>query len=357
VRTPCILALLAVSVAFGQEADSGFELRTTLSTESFYTQQLSQWPRDGDPLSAGFLALFYPTWKLDSHWSVNGAIQVHSRPYFAEEFDTQGYGVNGEILQLNLSYTRYWGSRSLVFRVGDLSSAFGYFLTRYDSAVNPLIGIPSAYGYYYTNVTFLGLTGAELDATSGKWDLRAQFVNSSPANPRSIFDHDQYGNWAGGVGYTIRGLRVGASTYYGPYLSRNYAYYFPSEGSPHDLPATALGLDAEWGAGPWNIWGELQRFQDNYHVIPAYVTRTGYFEIRRVLNPRWYAAGRFDYSQANSYRGTDIYELVAGFRPARNQLVKLSYSIQRGPEYPGTLGNTAAIEFVFSFRPISIAKN
>jgi hypothetical protein len=326
-----------------------------LSAPSHSSHQLSQWPRDGEPFSAGFRVLLYPTWKIDSHWSINGAIQVHTRPYFAEEFETQGYGINGEILQLNLSYSRYWGNRSLVIRLGDLSSAFGSFLTRYDSAVNPLIGIPSAYGYYYKDVTFLGLAGAEVDATVGKLDFRAQFVNSSPANRRSVFDSDQYGNWAGGIGYTLGGLHVGAATYYGPYLSRNYAYYLPGEAEPRDLPATAIGLDAEWGAGPWNIWAELQQFRYDYHVIPTYITHTGYTEVRRVFNPRWYAAARFDYTHANSYPATQICELGAGFRPAANELVKLSYSIQRGPDYPGTLGNTAAIEFVYSFRPISLA--
>jgi hypothetical protein len=43
-----------------------------------------------------------------------------------------------------------------------------------------------------------------IDANRGKFDGRAQFANSSPAHPRCIFDHDQYGNWAGGGGYTIR---------------------------------------------------------------------------------------------------------------------------------------------------------
>ena len=56
-----------------------------------------------------------------------------------------------------------------------------------------------AYGYYYQPVTFLGLVGAQVDATAGKLDARAQFVNSSPANRRTIFESDQRGNWAGGV--------------------------------------------------------------------------------------------------------------------------------------------------------------
>jgi hypothetical protein len=109
-----------------------------------------------------------------------------------------------------------------VVRVGEMSSAFGSFLPRYDDAVNPLIGLPSAYGYYYKAVSILGVAGAQVDVTAGKFDMRAQLANSSPANPRSVFAHDQYANWAGGVGYTIRqGFRIGASSYYGPYLDRH----------------------------------------------------------------------------------------------------------------------------------------
>jgi hypothetical protein len=260
---------------------------------------------------------------------------------------------------LNLSYARFWSrNRSLVVRVGQLSSAFGAFLQRYGSLDNPLIGVPSVYGYYYKPVTFQGLVGAQVDATAGKLDARAQFVNSSPANRRSIFDHDQYGNWAGGLGYTIRqGFRIGASAYHGPYLDRQYPYFFRGEANPRDLPATGYGLDVEWGWGHWNAWGELQHFQMDYHVIPTLTQNLGYVEIRRVLNPRWYAASRIGYLRASAFPGSQTYELAAGFRPNAFQLIKFGYTIQQGAEYLGTHGNIAAVEFVTAFRPISLAKD
>ena len=116
--------------------------------------------------------MFYPTWKLSKHWSIAGALQVHSRPYFFAEFSTQRYGVSGDILQAHLSYSRFRTNRSLVVRVGQLSSAFGSFLLRYDDKDNPLIGMPMSYGYYYAPVTTRGLAGAQVDATMGKLDLR-----------------------------------------------------------------------------------------------------------------------------------------------------------------------------------------
>ncbi len=357
-----ILPLLAIAVfwqetALCQEADSGFDLAGTVSAASFYSHQFSEWPRDGNPVDGGFRAMLYPTWKIDSHWSVAGAIQIDSRPYFEEDFDTQGHGTSGEILQLNLTYSQFWNHASLAVHVGELSSAFGAFLPRYDDAVNPLIGIPLAYGYYYKGVSFLSLAGAEVDATAGKLDFRAQLVNSSPANRRSIFDSGQYANWAGGIGYTVRqGLRIGASSYYGPYLDRQYPYYFPGELPPRDLPAIAYGFDAEWGVGHWNVWAEWQHFQYDYHVIPTYIWNTGYTEVRRVLSPRWYTAARIGFLHSGIGGTTGNYEFVAGFRPGTHELVKVGYLIQTDPQYRGTLGNTAEIQFVASIPAISFAK-
>ena len=130
--------------------------------------------RDGSPLVGGFRAVLYPVWKLNEHWTISGAVQVHSRPYFYEEFSALGNGVRTDILQANLSYSRFWKDRSVVVRVGQMSSAFGSFLLRYDDAVNPLIDKPMSYGYYYQGVSNLGFTGAQADVTLGKLDARAQ---------------------------------------------------------------------------------------------------------------------------------------------------------------------------------------
>jgi hypothetical protein len=187
-------------------------------------------------------------------------------------------------------------------------------------------------------------------------DARAQFVNSSPANRRTIFENDQYGNWAGGIGYTIRqGFRVGGSAFYGPYLDRQYPYFFPGEANPRNLPASGSGLDVEWGSGHWNAWGELQHFQMDYRVIPTFTQNMAYLEVRRTLNPRWYGAVRLGYERFSLGPGSQTYEFAAGFRANAHQLVKFGYTIQQGAEYSGTRGNIAAIEFVTSLRAISLA--
>ncbi len=345
------------SALWSQEASSGFELRTTISAATFYTDQLAAAPRLSSTSTGGFRSILYPTWKLNEHWTVSGAIQVRSRPYFYEEFSTQGYGVRADILQAHLSYARLWRDRSVIIRVGQLSSVFGSFLLRYDDADNPLIDIPMTYGYYYKGVTNYGLAGAQIETTLGRLDARAQFVNSSPANRRSIFDHDQYGNWAGGVGYTIgQGFRVGVSAYRGPYLHRQYAFYRPGEAKPRDLPGSAYGIDGQWARGHWNLHGELQRFQMTYKARPTVNRHMAYAEVRRVLKPRWYVATRIGYLRS-PFDKRESYDVGVGFRLNAFQLVKVAYQIQQTPTIGRRTYNTLAVQFVTTFRPISIARD
>jgi hypothetical protein len=302
--------------------------------------------------------MLYPTWKLSSHWSISAALELYSRPYFYEEFSTQGYGLKTNLLQAQLTYAQVRHDRSLIVRVGQLSSAFGSFLLRYDDAVNPMIDMPLSYGYYGKGVTTLGLAGAQIDATLRKLDMRVQYTNSSPANPRSILDKDQYGDWTAGLGYTLApGFRVGASSYRGPYLDRQSEFYFPGEAPPRDLPATAYGIDVQWGHGPWNAYGELQKFEFQYHAIPTFTENTGYAELRRVLTPRWYLAARLSYLRSNLAPARQVYESVVGYRLNRFQLLKFGYEMQQGQYIRGTSANTVGLQWVTQFRPVSLARD
>jgi hypothetical protein len=342
------------TASLAQEADSGIDLRATVSGEAVYSHVLTEYPRDGSPAAAGFRAVLYPTWKMGEHWSFSGAIQFISRPYFYPDFSTQGYGLKAQILHANLTYSKVWNKASVVLRAGELSSAFGAFLLRYDDADNPLLNMPVGYGYY-APVTALGLAGAQADVTMGKWDGRAQFVNSSPANPRNIFDKGQFGNWAGGVGYTIRqGLRVGISTYRGPYLDWHYPYFFPGESDPKDLPATALGADAEWAHGHWNLYGEWEHFELNYHAIPTLRENVAYFEAKRVLHPRWYVAARTGYLHTSYQSGGETWEASVGFRPDSWQLIKVGYTLQQESR-SGDLDKMFGVQVVTMLHPFSQA--
>jgi hypothetical protein len=344
--------LLLVTVGFAncalvaQEAESGFDLRATLAGQAVTSSALSQPPRSGSPGVAGFRGLAYPTLKINENWFATGALQLVTRPYFHEDFSTNGTGAKGSVLQASLNYSRVSDKGSVLVRAGQLPSTFGAFLLRYDDADNPLVGMPLQYGYYYAPVGTLGLAGAEIDVTRGKWDARAQFANSSPANPRSLFARDQYGNWAGGAGYTIRqGFRFGVAGYRGPYLDRKYRYYFPGEAPPNTLSAHAIGIDAAWTQGHTIVQGEVQRFVFPYKLIPTFREWAAYVELRQVLSPRWYIAGRIGLTQANGMAFRNL-ETAAGFRINRSQLLKLDYETRYNNIGSQKLDYTLAFQFV-----------
>jgi hypothetical protein len=347
-----VAAILTLSA---QEFAPSFEVGSTLSGLSAYSRQLTSNPNAGDPVTGGIRFMVYPTLKLTEHWSFSAALDVHSRPYFYSDFAQTGYGIKLDTIQANVTYARIRANRSLIVRAGYLESAFGSFLLRYDDSVNPLIDMPLAYGYYGSGVSAFGLVGAQVDATLGRLDTRLQFTASSPANPRKIFAHDQYGVWTAGGGYTIKqGFRVGASIYRGPYLDRNAEFYFPGEAKPRDLPGSAYGVDVQWGHGPWTVYGELQRFVFEYKVIPDFTMHTGYAEVRRVLTPRWYVASRAGYYRSSAAPSRNVLETAVGFRPNRFQIFKLSYEVRRGDYLKGAVADTVAFQMTTSFHPISI---
>ena len=60
---------LPFSALLAQEADSGIDLRATITGQGVYDRTLTQSPRDGSPFVAGFRSLLYPTWKIWDHWA------------------------------------------------------------------------------------------------------------------------------------------------------------------------------------------------------------------------------------------------------------------------------------------------
>jgi len=356
VRFDCssiLLIFIPLVPLAGQEADSGIDVRATLSGEAIYAHELTESPRNGSSLDAAFRGVVYPLLKLDEHWTVAGAVQFDSVPYFTEDFSTPGHEVSTRILQANLGYARLWKSGSINVRAGQLSSAVGAFNLRYDDTVNPLLGMPVLYGYYGL-ISPMGVAGVQTDLTLGKWDARAQFVNSSLMNPRSIFDRDQYGNWAGGAGYTIlQGLRVGISGARGPYLDRQWPFFFPGEANPNRLPASTVAADGQFARGHWNFEAEWDWMVMPYHAIPFTRREGSYIEAKRVLTPRWYVATRAGYLCTNG-SCEDVYEMAAGFRPGAHQLIKLGYEIDHYAK-SGQLDRDVMVQLVTSVHPINLA--
>lgn len=345
-----VLGLAGACVTAAQEARSGFDLRGTLTAQAVGSSELTEAPRSGAPMAPGAHVIAYPTAKFDEHWFVTGAVQLVTRPYYYSDLSTAGYGAKGNILQGALNYSRVSEKGSLLVRAGIMSTAFGSFLLRYDDADNPLVDVPVEYGYYYSPVSFLGVAGAEMDGTRGKWDGRVQFANSSPANPRSVLARDQYGNWAGGAGYTVRqGFRVGFSGYRGPYLARDYAYFLPGEKNPNQLPAHGLGVDANWAHGHTTAYAEMQRFIMPYTVVRSFRETAGYAEVRQALAPRWFVAGRYGLASNDYTARTHSIETSMGFRPNRFELLKIGYEFEHYSSASEGNDNIVGIQFITTF--------
>ena len=341
------LGLLGSQALCAQEASAGLDLRATVTGQTVASNELSEEPRSGSPMIAGFHSTVYPTLKFNDNWFVTGAVQLATRPYYYEQFSTTGYGAKGNVLQATLNYAHVSRKGSVLVRAGEMSTAFGAYMLHYDDAETALVDLPSGYGYYYAPVSVLGVAGAQIDATRGRLDGRVQFANSSPANPRSLFARDQYGNWAGGAGYTIRqGFRVGVSGYRGPYLDRKYPYFFPGEANPNTLPAHALGVDANWAHGHTSAQLELQKFVMPYKLIPTFRESAGYGEVKQVLSPRWFAAVRYGFTTTNVTGRMQTVEAGAGFRPNRLQLIKVAYEMEHYSTGGEPTANTLAIQFV-----------
>ena len=76
------MLLGAIGGMRAQEASSGFDLRTTVTAQGVYSPELTETPRSGSQFLGGARVLLYPTWKLNSHWTVTAALQAYTHPFF-----------------------------------------------------------------------------------------------------------------------------------------------------------------------------------------------------------------------------------------------------------------------------------
>ena len=351
-----LLATLVPYIAFAQEASSGIDVRATVTAQTISSNELTEEPRSGSPITAGYRSVVYPTIKLDDHLVITAALQSISRPYYYGTLSNPGYGITDNILHASINYSRTSENSSLLLRAGVLPTAFGSFPLRYDDANNPFADAPLQYGYYDAPVTTLGLPGAQIDVTHSKWDGRVQLTNSSPANPRSAFAADQYPNWTIGAGYTIRqGFRIGVSAYRGPFLSRDSDYFLPGESNPNKLSARSAGVDVQWTQGYWNLIGEWQTFVFPYHALPTSREQAGYVEVKRTLSPRWYVAARGGYTHSSPDSNVQNLEFTGGLRTNRFQTIKFTYGFYREVEDSISFDHMAAVQLVTSMHLFSHA--
>jgi hypothetical protein len=351
--------ILFAAACAAQEAEVGVSVPVTVSGQILQTDRGLPDGSGRSSVTPGFRTVIYPSLKLGSHWFGYGAIQFNSTPYFYEQVGDYRLQreVRASVLQAYIGYSRIAKGKGITIKAGQLTSAFGSFALRYDDAQNWLIDLPVNYGYYYQPVAVTGLPGAEVDVSLGKLDARVQLTNSAPANPRKLWQSDQYPVWTVGAGFTPRQeLRIGFSAYRGPYLDRNHRFFFRGEAAPRELPATAAGIDVQFARGRWNVNGELQRFQFPYIAIPYFFNTSGYAEAKFRAGPRWYLAGRAGRRSRTANLGVDdSFEAVAGFHLKPRHLLKAGYQIQRGPFTRGVRDNVIGVQYVFTFDALQAA--
>ncbi len=399
-----ILYTLAAMQSPAQDANFGFSVPMTISAGGMYTERLqSEGP--ASPITGGFRAMFYPTLKLGSHWFAYSAVQVRLAPYFYYDTYDGDHEFYNNVIQAYLGYSFRAGQTSVVLKAGRLSSAFGSFPLRYDDADNPLLDQPlqyisqlsltanqlpcgvkdltaQSYGAVWfgcggapdwqdglTPVTLYGLTGVEADISGYGFDGRLQATSGSPASPQALESANQYAQWTAGAGYTIvQGFRVGVSGFRGPYLDPTLAGLLPTGTTVRDFPASAVGADVQWARGHWSISGEWQKFgYDLPNFVQSPSVTAGYGEVKSVLTPRFYLAGRVGWlkpghvADNQGIRADEFapkmasYEFAAGCWLNRHQLLKVGYEWLDVQYQGGSHNNVLGLQLVTSIHALNWA--
>jgi hypothetical protein len=116
------------------------------------------------------------------------------------------------------------------------------------------------------------------------------------------------------------------------------------------------------------VSGEWQRFQYDLPGFPqAPSVVSAYVEAKRMLTPRFYAAGRAGWLEPGGARDATgastgqfsasiaSYELGGGCWLNRYQLIKASYEWLRIENFPGTKTNVLGVQFVTTFHALDRA--
>jgi hypothetical protein len=393
-------------VAFGQEADSGLSMPITASFGVMDTHRFDYANPSASPIAANFRLMFYPTLRLGRHWFAYAAIQVRRLPYFYYDAYLSERGIETDLIQGYVGYTTHSGPATIVFKAGQMVTAFGSFPLRYDDAQNPLLDQPLAYitelpiradqlscgvndllwqSYGYvsakcggesgggpgiTPATLYGMPAAQAELSLHRFDARVQLTNSSPSYSWSWETVSrQYLQWAAGGGFTIeQGFRIGASEFRGPYLENTISPYLPAGTTVRSFPATGRGLDVQWARGRFSANGELQgfRFDAPNFVVPPRIL-TGYAELKARLTPRIFVAAREGFLKTESVLDTQgvaasefaptlqATELGVGCWLHPRVLAKVSYEFLHAAGSTGTLNNVLGMQLVATFNQLQWA--
>ena len=205
---------------------------------------------------------------------------------------------------------------TVVFKAGNLASAFGAFPLHYDDADNALIDQPFSYIQYLslrndqlpcgvticcgrttftvlnhcggppggdeglTPVNLYGMPGVQAEVSSHRVDARIQVASGSPSSPLSLSHAAQYAQWVTGGGYTIRqGWRVGVSGFRGPYLTPDVAAALPLGTSVREFSGQRPGSGGSMGA--WALERQRRMAALPVRFPGIHAGAVGYLHLRR----------------------------------------------------------------------------
>ena len=404
-RRILLTAAMCALPVIAQEAEYGISVPVTASFGAMDTHRFNFGDPNASPAAANFRLMLYPTLRLGKHWFAYAAVQVRRRPYYYYDAFLPERGMDADIIQGFLGYTFRTGPATVVFKAGQLNTAFGSFPQRYDDAENPLIDQPFSYitqvtlrtdqlscgtadllRQFYGSVeagcggeagrdhgtypvTLYGLPGVQGEVSIHKFDARVQMTTSSPAYPDGWKISRQYLQATVGGGFSIsQGFRVGVSAFRGPYLESSVSPWLPGGTTVRSFPAVGRGLDVQWARGRFSANGELHRFRleaPNFVVHPE--VSSVYAEVKGRITPRLYAAVREGYFWSGTV--SDKYGVSApSFLPAMRAtevgfgfwvmprvLFKTSYVYQTIAGSSGTKSNVLGMQLVATFKQLQWA--
>jgi hypothetical protein len=174
-------------------------------------------------------------------------------------------------------------------------------------------------------------TGAEISWRPGIVDLAFAVTRGSPAIP-VVRDHNDGVTTAVRSAVRLDAVVAGVSFAHGDWLEQD-VLALTATGTHSPAAETVMGIDTEWGRGPWLVRGEWLRASFDVPIVAAATTArlsawTTFGEVRYRVQPRWQVgarAERLDFSTVEAHPGEHVtwdapvnrLEITIGFRPAR----------------------------------------
>ena len=110
------------------------------------------------------------------------------------------------------------------------------------------------------------------------------------------------------------------------------------------------------GAWPLESLRRVAALRNELPRDPDFPPKWGYFEAKRVLNPRWYVAVRTGFLHTDLNSGGETYEVAAGFRPNACQLIKAGYISVATTEWAARLSDACGLHnSLTTLHPLSTA--